>query len=55
MPRPFGIDNCPGQVVPKLTYLLGAIGVPPGTGGIHVSLCLVILIAGSDHSRVFGC
>jgi branched-chain amino acid transport system permease protein len=42
----FGIDNCPAQVVPRLTYMLGAIGVPQGTGGIHLSIFLVVLIAG---------
>ena len=42
----FGIDNCPTSVVPKLTYMLGGIGVPTGTGGIHLSVFLVVLIAG---------
>jgi branched-chain amino acid transport system permease protein len=42
----FAIDNCPTTVVPKLTYVLGGIGVPEGTGGIHLSVFLVILIAG---------
>ncbi len=42
----FGIDNCPTEVVPKLSFSLGAIGVPAGTGGIHLSVFLVVLIAG---------
>ncbi|HUK44766.1 MAG TPA: branched-chain amino acid ABC transporter permease [Gaiellaceae bacterium] len=42
----FSIDNCPGQVVPKLNFSLGAVGVPVGTGGIHISIFLVLLLAG---------
>jgi branched-chain amino acid transport system permease protein len=42
----FGIDNCPVSPVPKLTLNFGSVGVPFGTGGIHFSIFLVVLIAG---------
>jgi branched-chain amino acid transport system permease protein len=42
----FGIDNCPVAVVPKHSFSFGAVGVPVGTGGIHLSIFLVVLIAG---------
>ncbi len=46
-PKPgFTIDSCPVAAVPKTTFDLGSVGVPIGTGGIHVSIFLVLLIAG---------
>jgi branched-chain amino acid transport system permease protein len=42
----FSVDNCPSQVVPKLNINLGGVGIPVGTGGIHISVFLVLLIAG---------
>ena len=42
----FGIDNCPGAVVPRHSFNFGGVGVPVGTGGIHLSIFLVLLIAG---------
>src|SRR4029077_5568054 len=42
----FGIDNCPGTVVPKHSFTFGGVGVPAGTGGIHLSIFLVLAIAG---------
>ena len=46
-PKPgFGIENCPVAVVPKLNIDFGGVGIPTGTGGIHISIFLVILMAG---------
>jgi len=42
----FTIANCPVAPVPKLNLSLGAVGVPLGTGGIHLSIYLVVLLAG---------
>jgi branched-chain amino acid transport system permease protein len=33
-------------LVPKLNLILGGVGIPAGTGGIHFSIFLVVLIAG---------
>jgi branched-chain amino acid transport system permease protein len=46
-PKPgFTVDTCPVANVPKLNFDLGAVGVPQGTGGFHISLFGVLLIAG---------
>ena len=46
-PKPgFGVGNCPVTLVPKTNLLFGAVGVPPGTGGIHISIFVVILLGG---------
>jgi branched-chain amino acid transport system permease protein len=46
-PKPhFTIANCPVAPVPKYNFSLGAVGVPLGTGGVHLSIFLVVLIAG---------
>jgi branched-chain amino acid transport system permease protein len=42
----FGIDNCPVQTVPKLDFTFGGIGVSSGLGGIHVSIWLLLALAG---------
>jgi branched-chain amino acid transport system permease protein len=49
----FSIDNCPVAVVPKTSFNFGGVGVPVGTGGIHLSIFLVILIAGTI-TALFG-
>jgi len=46
-PKPgFGISNCPVSPVPKLNLSFGGVGVPLGSGGIHLTIFLVVLIAG---------
>ncbi len=46
-PNPhFSVQNCPVAAVPKLSLNFGGIGIPVGTGGIHISIFLVILMAG---------
>ncbi len=42
----FNISNCPVSLVPKTNVFLGGVGVPAGTGGIHISIWLLVLIAG---------
>jgi branched-chain amino acid transport system permease protein len=42
----FGIDNCPVATVPAVNFSWGGVGVTPGIGGIHVSIWLVLAIAG---------
>jgi branched-chain amino acid transport system permease protein len=42
----FGIDNCPVATVPAVNFNWGGIGVTPGIGGIHISIWLVLAIAG---------
>lgn len=42
----FTVSNCPVALVPKLNLILGGVGIPAGTGGIHLSIFLVVLIAG---------
>jgi len=49
----FSIDNCPAQLVPKLNISFGGVGLPVGTGGIHLSIFLVLLIAGAV-TALFG-
>ena len=46
-PNPkFSVDNCPVAAVPKRSLDFGGVGIPVGTGGLHLSIFLVILIAG---------
>ncbi len=46
-PKPgVSVDNCPVSLVPKHSFNFGGIGVPVGTGGFHVSIFLLVLIAG---------
>jgi len=53
-PNPkFSIDNCPVAPVPKTSLNFGGVGVPTGTGGIHLSIFLVLLIAGAI-TALFG-
>jgi branched-chain amino acid transport system permease protein len=40
------IADCPVALVPAHSFDLGAVGVPVGSGGIHVSLWLLFLLAG---------
>jgi branched-chain amino acid transport system permease protein len=40
------VANCPVAAVPKLNLNLGGVGIPAGTGGLHFSIFLVVLIAG---------
>jgi branched-chain amino acid transport system permease protein len=42
----FSVDNCPTQTVPVHKLDFGAVGVVPGTGGYHVSIWLILLVAG---------
>src|ERR1700722_5111486 len=42
----FSIANCPVAPVPKFSLTIGGIGVPLGTGGVHISIYLVVLLAG---------
>ena len=49
----FSVDNCPAQLVPKLNISFGGVGLPVGTGGIHLSIFLVLLIAGAV-TALFG-
>src|SRR3984885_4240260 len=38
-PNPrFNISTCPDALVPKLNFSLGGVGVPIGSGGIHISI-----------------
>ncbi len=46
-PKPgFGISNCPVAAVPVHNFDLGAVGIPIGTGGIHVTVWLLLPLAG---------
>ncbi len=40
------IADCPVALVPKHSFNLGGIGVPVGTGGFHVTIWLLLLLAG---------
>ena len=43
----FGDRELPGRSSSRSSNLVfGGVGVPPGTGGIHLSIFLVVLIAG---------
>jgi branched-chain amino acid transport system permease protein len=46
-PKPgVSIQDCPVAVVPAHSFSFGAVGVFPGVGGIHVSIWLLLLLAG---------
>jgi branched-chain amino acid transport system permease protein len=38
--------NCPEALVPKHNFDFGAVGLVPGAGGIHISVWLILLLAG---------
>src|SRR5690349_8864097 len=40
------VANCSVAVVPKRNFDFGAVGVVPGAGGIHISVWLLLLLAG---------
>ena len=40
------VANCTVAVVPKRNFDLGAVGLVPGAGGIHISVWLLLLLAG---------
>jgi branched-chain amino acid transport system permease protein len=47
-PKPgFGIDNCPVAVVPAHDFSFGAVGLVPGVGGYHISVWLLLPLAGA--------
>jgi|tagenome__1003787_1003787.scaffolds.fasta_scaffold20973623_2 branched-chain amino acid transport system permease protein len=41
------VNDCPVQTVPVHSFDFGAIGVVPGSGGYHISIWLLLLIAGA--------
>jgi branched-chain amino acid transport system permease protein len=46
-PKPgVSVANCPESLVPAHNLTFGAVGVFPGTGGIHVTIWLLLLAAG---------
>ncbi len=42
----FSSADCPVATVPSTDFHLGGIGVTPGSGGIHVSIWLLLILAG---------
>jgi branched-chain amino acid transport system permease protein len=40
------VADCQQQLIPNHSFLFGAIGVPAGTGGFHVSIWLILAVAG---------
>jgi branched-chain amino acid transport system permease protein len=42
----YSVSDCPAQLVPKLNLNLGGVGILPGTGGIHLSVFVVLAVAG---------
>ncbi|HEX3805299.1 MAG TPA: hypothetical protein VHV52_00815 [Gaiellaceae bacterium] len=53
-PKPgVSVDNCPVAAVPVHSFNFGGIGVPVGSGGIHISIFL-LLIAGGIITAFFG-
>ena len=40
------VANCTVAVVPKRNFDLGAVGLVPGAGGLHISVWLLLLLAG---------
>jgi branched-chain amino acid transport system permease protein len=53
-PKPgFGINDCPVATVPRHSFDLGAVGLVPGVGGYHVSVWLLLPIAGAI-TALFG-
>ncbi|HST14922.1 MAG TPA: hypothetical protein VLJ44_08750, partial [Gaiellaceae bacterium] len=47
------VANCSAALVPKHKFDFGAVGLVPGVGGIHISVWLVLLLAGVV-SALFG-
>jgi branched-chain amino acid transport system permease protein len=47
------VTNCTVAVVPRHKFDFGAIGLTPGTGGIHISVWLLLLLSGVI-TAVFG-
>jgi branched-chain amino acid transport system permease protein len=46
-PKPgFGVANCPVAAVPAHNFDFGAVGLVPGAGGIHVSVWILLFLAG---------
>ncbi|HZP72803.1 MAG TPA: branched-chain amino acid ABC transporter permease [Gaiellaceae bacterium] len=46
-PKPgVSVDNCPVAAVPVHNFNFWGVGVPAGTGGIHISVWLLLLAAG---------
>ncbi len=46
-PKPgFDVNNCPVAAVPKHNFDFGAVGLVPGSGGIHISVWLLLALAG---------
>jgi branched-chain amino acid transport system permease protein len=46
-PKPgVAVANCPESLVPAHNFTFGAVGVFPGTGGVHISIWIVLLGAG---------
>jgi branched-chain amino acid transport system permease protein len=42
----FGTGNCPVPTVPNIDFTFGGVGVTKGIGGIHVSIWLLLALAG---------
>ena len=42
----FSVANCPGSIVPARNFNFGGIDVPTYIGGVHISIFLVLAIAG---------
>ena len=40
------VDNCASALVPKRHFDFGAVGLLPGTGGLHISVWLLLLLGG---------
>jgi len=46
-PKPgISVNNCPVSAVPVHSFDFAAVGVPVGSGGIHISIWLLLLAAG---------
>ena len=46
-PKPgVSVADCPVAAVPKHNFDFGAVGLVPGAGGIHISVWLLLLLAG---------
>jgi branched-chain amino acid transport system permease protein len=42
----YSVSNCPGQVLPARDFKFGGVDIPSYIGGIHISIFLVLAIAG---------
>jgi branched-chain amino acid transport system permease protein len=49
----FSVSNCPVATVPVHNFHLGAVGVPVGTGGVHLSIWLILPLA-ATITALFG-